>query len=439
MALQFNKTAIDFGAFGRPIAAAVNKMVEYKMKEDQIFNTHMQEMRRGFSTNKMRPGDIAKFYDAFEGYVSAQKTADKMNKGGGNSQQVLASNELTKNAYVNMTNVYEKSANLHTTLKSYDDFGKSITSKGHVLPIEFKTTMWNLGNKPLDEIDLDKVPNPMDFQYMASTDDLKNFDDVLHKSVKFSPVEKDVIGDDGKPKMFTVDMPSVNGKPGKSYQIKQRALVNAVDPNEIINFTNGSFVVDEPVHNTAILMKNKLVQALNLDPSDAKNQEALKQATSEFGKIKAIADSMVDATTGQKLYNIRTASDIPEALVYGFKRNHFAETTKSYKWDDKEFATVINAVRADFGMDLQSANLAAQGYRMQNQLNQQANSQNMDLLRIITGGAGEYAPGLLNLLGGNLSGIVDPDAYKKFIESKKKTTSPFAAYLKSKLEGNKKK
>ena len=306
---------------------------------------------------------------------------------------------------------------------------------GKMLAIE--AANWHL---PIYILDKDQQFPAVPYAPFFQAGDFKNFDDVLHKSVKFSPVEKDVIGDDGKPKMFTVDMPSINGKPGKSYQIKQRALVNAVDPNEIINFTNGSFVVDEPVHNTAILMKNKLVQALNLDPSDAKNQEAIKQATSEFGKIKAIADSMVDATTGQKLYNIRTASDIPEALVYGFKRNHFAETTKSYKWDDKEFATVINAVRADFGMDLQSANLQAAGYRMQNQLNQQANSQNMDLLRIIAGGAGEFAPGLLGLLGGNYSDIIDPAAYDKFIKSKKKAPSPFATYLENrKLEANKKK
>jgi hypothetical protein len=188
--------------------------------------------------------------------------------------------------------------------------------------------MWDLGNKPLDEIDLDKVPNPMDFQYMASTDDLKNFDDVLHKSVKFSPVEKDVIGDDGKPKMFTVDMPSVNGKPGKSYQIKQRALVNAVDPNEIVNFTNGSFVVDEPVHNTAILMKNKLVQALNLDPSDAKNQEAIKQATSEFGKIKAISD--------KKVYTKNVPVNLPFILALPPWPSVFIQPVKSTRANKKK-------------------------------------------------------------------------------------------------------
>jgi hypothetical protein len=409
---MYQPSFVDTTGFTSGITAGINRAMDYRMRQDRLFASSMDDLRRSYDTKKMRTGDVTKFLGAFDQHKNALISYTRVNNSNASADQIYQASQAVENSRMNMDNIFSKSSEVFGKLKLFNSASQSMFKNG-IEPVgEFKDAFNKLSNVDLDLItDNDININPFDYKTLANADDLKDIDATILKNITFSQKDEAVVDGNGVPVSFKIEAPSVGKTQGKVYNIPWMAKKEKRDPDAVSIAIQSNFNLPggEKIKNYASNQINNLAKSLSIDETNPNTTPAQisekRMAEATFGKIKA------------SFPTIKEVKDILPSQIYAVERGLLEGKIKGFYYNDDEFKLVMQRMGADFGMDMRSATAALAVQNAALQANSQANSATMSLLRFALGGGTTIAPDIIDQLK-NYGIKLDPAALKIINEKK---------------------
>jgi hypothetical protein len=390
---MYQPSFVDTTGFTSGITAGINRAMDYRMRQDRLFASSMDDLRRSYDTKKMRTGDVTKFLGAFDQHKNALIAYTRVNNSNASADQIYQASQAVENSRMNMDNIFSKSSEVFGKLKLFNSASESMFKNG-IEPVgEFKDAFNKLSNVDLDLItDNDINVNPFEYKTLANADDLKDIDATILKNITFSQKDEAVVDGNGVPVSFKIEAPSVGKTQGKVYNIPWMAKKEKRDPDAVSIAIQSNFNLPggEKIKNYASNQINNLAKSLSIDENNPNTTPAQisekRMAEATFGKIKA------------SFPTIKEVKDILPSQIYAVERGLLEGKIKGFYYNDDEFKLVMQRMGADFGMDMRSATAALAVQNAALQANSQANSATMSLLRFALGGGTTIAPDIIDQL-----------------------------------------
>ena len=409
---MYQPSFVDTTGFTSGITAGINRAMDYRMRQDRLFASSMDDLRRSYDTKKMRTGDVTKFLGAFDQHKNALIAYTRVNNSNASADEIYQASQAVENSRMNMDNIFSKSSEVFGKLKLFNSASQSMFKNG-IEPVgEFKDAFNKLSNVDLDLItDNDININPFDYKTLANADDLKDIDATILKNITFSQKDEAVVDGNGVPVSLKIEAPSVGKTQGKVYNIPWMAKKEKRDPDAVSIAIQSNFNLPggEKIKNYASNQINNLAKSLSIDENNPNTTPAQisekRMAEATFGKIKA------------SFPTIKEVKDILPSQIYAVERGLLEGKIKGFYYNDDEFKLVMQRMGADFGMDMRSASAALAVQNAALQANSQANSATMSLLRFALGGGTTIAPDIIDQLK-NYGITLDPAALKIINEKK---------------------
>lgn len=408
----YQPSFVDTTGYTSGIAAGVNRAMEYRLRQDRLFASSMDDLRRSYDTKKMRTGDVTKFLGAFDQHKNALIAYTRVNNSNASADQIYQASQAVEKSRMNMDNIFSKSSEIFGKLKLFNSARESMFKNG-IEPVgEFKDAFNKLSNVDLDLINDDDINiNPFDYKTLANADDLKDIDATILKNVTFSQKDEPVIDENGNAVSFKIEVANPGKAAGKTYNIPWMAKIEKRDPNEVATVIQSNFNLPggEKIKNYASNQINNLAKSLSIDENNPNTTPAQisekRMAEATFGKIKA------------SFPTIKEVKDILPSQIYAVERGLLGGRAKGFYYNDKEFKLVEQRIGADFGMDMRSASAAMAMQSAALQATTAANSATMSLLRFALSGGTTIAPDIIDQLK-NMGITLDPAALKIINEKK---------------------
>lgn len=199
---QYTPSFVDVTGFTDAIAQGLKEIAKENQRKEELAQKQLEDFRKYYDTDALRIHDLPLFINQFEDFKKASLTFSRLNKGGGNAEEIAVASKLREKALADLSDTYEKSVSAKQLLKEREAYRVNMFNKNYQPAPEVNTEIDELSTLPVDKIDLKKYTSPYSREVFANSDDVKFLDNTIKSYAK---INEDYAEDETKSKEFNIE------------------------------------------------------------------------------------------------------------------------------------------------------------------------------------------------------------------------------------------